>query len=153
MDKACFKCGETQPIDNFYKHSKMADGHLGKCKACTKKDVQADYRANPEAHRAYEKRREQTLERKAQKLEAQRRHRAKHSVQAKTRSITQHALASGLLVPAPCANCATTERIEAHHEDYYKPLEVVWLCFSCHRKRHGQTVLTNIPDVYESPDT
>jgi hypothetical protein len=153
MDKTCFKCGEIQPIESFYKHPMMADGHLGKCKTCTKKDVRAYYRANPQGHRAYEKRREQTPERKAQKIEAQRRHRAKHSVQSKARSITQHALNAGLLVPAPCVGCATTERIEAHHEDYYKPLEVVWLCFSCHRKKHGQAILTNVPDVYGSPDT
>lgn len=39
--KACFKCGEVLPISDYYKHKKMADGHLGKCKTCTKADVAA----------------------------------------------------------------------------------------------------------------
>jgi hypothetical protein len=37
--KKCFKCGLEKEINAFYKHNKMADGHLGKCIACTKKDV------------------------------------------------------------------------------------------------------------------
>lgn len=37
--KPCFKCTVEKPIEQFYKHAKMGDGHLGKCKECTRADV------------------------------------------------------------------------------------------------------------------
>lgn len=40
MTKKCFKCGTEKPLDEFYVHKMMGDGHLNKCKACTRKDAE-----------------------------------------------------------------------------------------------------------------
>ena len=45
MKKKCFKCGIKKDLSKFYKHSEMADGYLGKCKKCAKKDAN-EYRQN-----------------------------------------------------------------------------------------------------------
>jgi len=36
--KVCFKCGIEKKISDFYIHNLMTDGHLGKCKICTRND-------------------------------------------------------------------------------------------------------------------
>lgn len=39
--KKCFICNIEKPITEFYKHPTTSDGHLGKCKECTKKYVKS----------------------------------------------------------------------------------------------------------------
>ena len=41
-----------------------------------------------------------------------------------------------VLKPASCECCGQTGRIHGHHDDYSKPLEVIWLCQPCHGQRH-----------------
>jgi hypothetical protein len=50
--------------------------------------------------------------------------------------LTTTAIANGTLVRQPCEVCGTTRKIDAHHDDYSKPLEVRWLCRSHHRQHH-----------------
>ena len=49
-----------------------------------------------------------------------------------------NALRDGKLQKRPCKSCGSTARINAHHPDYSKPLEVVWLCSICHGAAHRQ---------------
>jgi hypothetical protein len=47
----------------------------------------------------------------------------------------QKAVLSGDVLVDVCKVCGTLDEIEAHHDDYSKPLEVVWLC----KVHHGAT--------------
>ena len=47
------------------------------------------------------------------------------------------ALKEGIINKAlVCCECQIECKAEAHHEDYTKPLDVIWLCHRCHMKRH-----------------
>lgn len=55
----------------------------------------------------------------------------------KARSVVNHALRDGKLTkPEVCERCECTSKVEGHHEDYDKPLEVLWLCKQCHEDTH-----------------
>lgn len=43
-----------------------------------------------------------------------------------------------LIKPKNCFKCNRETRISAHHKDYTKLLEVLWLCSSCHKLIHNQ---------------
>lgn len=51
----------------------------------------------------------------------------------KARSILNYRVRNGeILKPKKCSICDKKKRIEGHHEDYTKPLDVVWCCRGCH---------------------
>lgn len=55
-------------------------------------------------------------------------------LKANARSYLNVYLKRGLIEKGTC-KCGSKET-EAHHEDYTKPLEVIWMCRECHLKHH-----------------
>ena len=148
--KTCFKCGATKDFSEFYAHKMMADGHLGKCKECTKADVAKRYALKHDMVMAYEKKRQAYPERLAaqrgysanyrkkfpeKRTETLKRHNEKYPEKYAARVTAKNRVRDGKLVRLPCVVCGS-EKSEGHHEDYSKPLEVTWLCRKHHAARH-----------------
>ena len=153
LTKTCRGCLEEQPLSSFYRHAKMADGHLNYCKTCVKHRVSV-HGKTPDA-RLQERERKRGDPRRSERNKARYRsdpeyraslrawadrHRADPTKRAATYA-TSNAIRDGkLLRPSACESCRCNCRPEAHHEDYSRPLHVVWLCTSCHRRVHQGTL-------------
>lgn len=71
-------------------------------------------------------------------------HRPRHSelspiqrMKSNARSYLNEYLQRGKVKKTSCQHCGDSN-VEAHHEDYSKPLDVIWLCRSCHLELHKQ---------------
>ena len=136
-EKKCFKCQIIKPLTEFYKHSEMADGHLNKCKECTKNDANKHRFKNLEKIRAYDRERAKIPERIKATTEITRAWRAEDKKRSIAHNAVSRAIRNGSLFRLPCIRCGEKKSV-AHHEDYDKPLEVMWLCQSCHKQRHKE---------------
>ena len=135
--KECFKCKAVRPLEEFYKHPTMPDGHVNKCKECNKNDVTANRNKNIEKIRAYDRERGKIPERIKATAEITRLWRADDKRRTTAHNAVARAIKKGDLVRSPCIRCGE-EKSLAHHEDYDKPLEVMWLCQPCHKQRHKE---------------
>ncbi len=142
-DKTCFKCGTQQPLTEFYRHSRMADGHLNKCKSCTKSDVSKNRLKNIDAFRAYDRLRAKLPHRKKMALELQSIRRRMDKRKYRCHNKVMRAVRSGDIERLPCVVCGD-KRSMGHHESYDRPLDVVWYCQVHHSARHRQMAIEGI---------
>lgn len=136
MLKTCFKCSRELPRTEFYAHPQMADGLLGKCKDCTRDDVTENRIKNIGRIREYDRQRANLPHRVELRRRVCEADRQRHPERFKARVAVNNAVRDGRIVkPVRCQRCGQApHRIEAHHADYSKPLEVEWLCKPCHWK-------------------
>jgi hypothetical protein len=133
--KECFKCKTVKPLDDFYKHSEMADGHLNKCKECNKKDAGEHRWKNIEKIREYDRKRSNLPHRAKQRKEITGLWTKNYPDRKNAQQKLSRAVRAGKVMPQPCWVCG--DKAEAHHPDYSSPLDVVWLCTPHHRQTHA----------------
>lgn len=134
MEKKCFKCGEVKSLSEFYKHPRMADGHLNKCKECAKKDVRKNRKQNVSYYREYDRARG-NRQQPGYNDEYKQRFPGKH----KAHRAVEMAVRSGKMRrESHCEKCGSSDAVHAHHDDYAFPLTVRWLCAACHHEWHAE---------------
>lgn len=157
MDIKCKECGTLKTPDQFYKNDKS-------CKECRKEKVRKYRALNIEKVREYDRARGQTEARKQKNKEYQsymksqepdrwRKMRYKTTQKNKrnnhdkyiANSRLSYAVRSGKIKRGPCSVCGA-HKIEGHHPDYTKPLEVIWLCDYHHKEEHKK-----IRDIKRAP--
>lgn len=135
ISKRCFKCLCEKPLESFYRHAAMGDGHLNKCKECTKIDVAAYRKENLEKVRSYDRSRASRPHRIASRNHYVKLYESRFPNRKKANTAVSNALRAGTLQKQPCWVCGLSA--VAHHPDYDRPLDVVWLCQPHHKQAHA----------------
>lgn len=139
----CSMCGEEKPKSEFHKRTCRLRGYQSKCKMCVSQYYREKYATDPE----HKRKRNNFVNRwRANNPDAwseiAKRCRDKHDYQGQYPRVrkraswrVKEAIRSGRMKRLPCNICG--ERLShAHHCDYNKPLEVMFLCADHHRGWH-----------------
>lgn len=148
--KKCKDCGHEKPLEAFYRHKQMKDGHLNSCKVCIGKK-QAVYKRtaygqdvakrerikHADKYREWKRAYKQTEKGKA----AAARH-AKNNYKPDRNAAQQAvkwALKTGKLTKLPCLICGDDDSL-GHHPSYAPDmrLSVTWLCVHHHNQLHNE---------------
>lgn len=124
--KRCFKCGLELPLSMFYAHPQTADGHLNKCKSCTKKDVHENYEKKINDDDFVEKQRARGRE-KYKRLEYGKKYKRKKHL-SKTSSCRRKFERRFGKIPL---------NIELHHWNYNELEDVIPLDRKVHHRLHN----------------
>ena len=134
--KTCIVCNKEKQLYKFHKKSNSTDGHQPKCKDC-EKDYYVENRDELLARsRIYS----QSAKGKKTIKRAGDIRRKRHPLRISAYKKVDWAVKMGTLIKQPCEKCGSPSDIQAHHEDYNKPLDVVWLCRDCHFKLHRREI-------------
>lgn len=117
----CQHCKKT--IGYFIKNSTLTNGRISYfCRECNTKRMK-EYR-----NTSIGKKRTKSANIRTTK---------KHYGKQMARLAVYRAVKAGKLYkPSRCEDCGNNESLFAHHPDYSKPLDVLWLCRGCHALIH-----------------
>ena len=129
--KLCVSCTTTKPVGQFYQNRNMKDGYSNRCKFCEVDYMITNRVAKAQKYREYDAyigNTRKVLDRKSLYQKNNKDKVAAHHA-------VYYALKTGTLFRGPCEVCSSF-RVQAHHEDYSKKLDINWLCHSHHMKLH-----------------
>jgi len=79
-----------------------------------------------------EKKYRQSLKGKRGRVRDSKKWRSKNKIKHACHQIAYYAYKNGIIKKQPCVVCGTKRKVEMHHPDYFKPLEVEWRCKKHH---------------------
>ena len=142
--KVCSGCGKRKEDSEFAVNRASGDGLTYRCRVCLA-DYQRGRRERLNASRPSDWKKK-TDDMVAYRLAWKEAHPdymtrvkkewwEKNRDRLRTKEKVKYALKTGKLVKTACQVCGE-EKVEGHHPDYSKPLDVVWLCKAHHAEIH-----------------
>jgi len=139
MVKKCSKCQKEKEFLDFYKDKRTPTGLKAQCKTChTEGGIRTrDKDKKRQYNQAFMSRDRAKTPEKYRNRERVQSHKRDNCEKRKARQVMNSAIRSGKLRRADaCNRCGMIKKLTGHHYDYTKPLDVEWLCYSCHGKEH-----------------
>ncbi len=135
--KVCPKCHQKKPLDQFH-HRSGTNRLQSWCKVCTSiVKSRVTYAKNPDLKNQKVKLYRQTPRGKEGMLRQSAAAYLRGPLKASARTKLRYAVKTGKMIkPVECESCKQQKPLQAHHSDYSKPLDVKWLCKSCHWDEH-----------------
>jgi len=135
-DGWCFGCKQSLPLESFYITPSQTRGYSTLCKSCTSKRNKIHNKRFKETLKSTKEGRE-----RLRKLRYREFRNAMSNPERKIKlyagNAARAAIRKGILKREPCQVCGETN-VHAHHHDYSKPLDVIWLCKTHHEEIHRQ---------------
>jgi len=135
MDKICSVCKKEKPTSDFYSFYKKGKEYFTRCKQCQKELSIKYYKDNLEQERDRSRKYTKTENGKINSLKHTYLSIKRYPEKYKAHYIVSYEIQKGSLKKQPCEVCGEII-VQAHHDDYSKPLEVRWLCPKHHRMLH-----------------
>lgn len=123
------------PLERFYRHPQMADGYAQVCIECHKMRMKIRRLTNPKVQE-YDRIRYHQSDRKLASRKNAKEWNTKNPDGYRAHYIVHNAIRDGKLQKLPCVICGNA-KAHAHHKDYSRPLDVVWMCPQCHQRMHS----------------
>lgn len=111
--KQCTRCREVKPTYDFHKKGDSRDKYSHYCAECSREASRLRRKRLPNDWRS-----------------------RSGSVEVVARQMVRNRIHGGTLERGACEVCGVSKDIQAHHNDYSKPLEVRWLCRKHHVEYH-----------------
>lgn len=134
--KKCIGCGMLKDISEYHKHPGMTDGHINKCKECVRKYSKENRLARLPAVQEQDRIRSKLKRQSGVQYNKVTEWRNNNPEKYLAQTAVGNAIRDGRLTKLPCVVCGSIENIHGHHDDYSRPLDVVWLCPFHHGERH-----------------
>ena len=133
--KICSRCHQQKEERDFQIRRASRDGLTAACRACL---AEYDKERAGLPHRVSARREYQSSERGRERCNAaKKRFIQSNPWKRKAHIIVGNFLRDGKLIrPPQCECCGSECKPQAHHCDYSKPTDVMWLCKSCHVEWH-----------------
>jgi len=131
--KRCGTCRQEKPLSEFGKDKYRSDGLRWQCHPCQAESCRSYY----ESHSAKRRRWARENAHRYSRTKRIRRHGTeKENARRTLREAVEH---GDIVKPSACQGCGKVlpkRKLQGHHPDYSKPLEVRWLCAKCHCAEH-----------------